>query len=393
MSRQAWADKMQAGHGGTDDSSRWREACQHATLSDRTSDPEAADYDEAVGLFRKGLRCARGGDLSQGSCLIATAFLLDTRAIHIAMKLPAEQEAAGFLLDMALVEQLQRSEAGSLVSGTILRLCIATHFGNMPGGQEAISSSLIETENIIKKIEAEPVLEDENRGILGGCLQRTKIHFLRSSMYMALGNHKKAVKELTAALAIEPSLAYIRSARASLYGSLSLKDAETTFQEWRRVVLDGHPDQRGARVAYAFLAKMALINPKLGTYEEACDYFEKSRRASARFQDIYGRTSVEEMPIEKSVRDQFRMIQSDTAAVARRQAFDSIASQLQTVRIAEPTNHRHACLTCGKHANSEGGQLHKCSRCKLVSYCSRECQKKVMTNATWTFIALSSSDC
>ena len=53
-----------------------------------TSDPEAADHDEACELFLNGLRLARGGDLAAGVPQIACAYLLDSRSINFLLQLP-----------------------------------------------------------------------------------------------------------------------------------------------------------------------------------------------------------------------------------------------------------------------------------------------------------------
>lgn len=106
MSREDWYAGMAKGTAPTSFASLGTSAPRKLSLL--TSDPEAADHDEACELFLQGLRLARCGDFAAAVPQIACAYLLDSRSIKFILKLPANSEAfkKSYVLDYQLLEKL-----------------------------------------------------------------------------------------------------------------------------------------------------------------------------------------------------------------------------------------------------------------------------------------------
>jgi hypothetical protein len=66
----------------------WKSLASRQQLKHLTSDPEAAKVDDAVLLFRQGLRLSRVGRIQDGAPLIASSYLLDSRAVKFLPDLP-----------------------------------------------------------------------------------------------------------------------------------------------------------------------------------------------------------------------------------------------------------------------------------------------------------------
>lgn len=290
--RQRWLSFM----GGTpyDPNGEWITRHEHQSLKARTTDPEAADFDEAVQLFRKGLKYAREGLLKKAVPLIATALLLDTRSFKFvpAFSRINREEDSYYYVDMELLQQMLKVSVGKNFATKVLSVYSAMLFEDVPDAQERIIRALKISEDLLNTVRADLSLEDMERGILGGCLKRTALHRLRSQLYLCLEKPEKAIQELSMALQIDPSLANLRCSRACLVAAMNGEDPKTIAQEFRQVVADSHPDARVLKVAYAWLANLILENPKLGTYDQALTYFERSQQAAERYSELYGQESV-----------------------------------------------------------------------------------------------------
>jgi tetratricopeptide (TPR) repeat protein len=318
MSRQRWMNT--AGRPRPD----WRVAFSHTPLKGRTTDPEALDWDEASEIFLSGVRCARRGDLEAGRAQIATAFLLDGRSINYCTVLPAP-EAADLALDDELLRMLILSDPNSFAS-TVLNILAARCYGHADKhGQAVIGIAMRSIEFLIKACEQNPTLEKtpNEGGPLGGCLSRPNLLFLRSALHMPMGNHKLAIRDLTAALKINPNYTPARDARASLYATLKRKDNITIHGEYQRIIREVHEDQRGNEVSYAWLAITTLEEPRLGTLDDAKRYYEKSIRATARRDELYGpRRSDELPPCLEVMKQKMAMMGSAPAMERLRRDFD-----------------------------------------------------------------------
>lgn len=345
---------------------------KYRTLKDRTTDPEAKNLDEATDIFRTGLKRARKGHIRQAVPLIATAFLLDTRSIKFLHVLPARDGnavAQYYFLDMILLQNLIDLDGGSNFASQILMIYSAIRFAHLKDktGHTRMVQALAISDRLVQAIQDDPTLESQSRGILGGCMKRTALHRVRSSLYMGLGNKKKAIQELSAALKLDPSLASVRCTRACLYASTAEGDIAFAAQEFRQFVTDCHPDSSELPVAYAWLAKLALGSPDVGTYEQAENYWGKSRKSARRFQEIYGEES--SSPVEIELAKFFESIQPSL--------MDDDDESEQSDSPEDDEAQLRACRICQASSNRAGGNLFRCGRCKRVSYCSPECQVKV----------------
>lgn len=355
----------------------WGDFCKHTPVAGRTTDPEALNKDRAVDLFRSGLRSVHSGNVEEGTSLIATANIIQPLSTPVVASLPLDPEAKDYLLDLELLKQLANCDGGEgSPEGVVMRLFLSIYLPmNEPGGQEVRTRSLEESERLIKHIAANPVLEDEETGPLHGYLSRLRLHILRNGVYMGLGNRAKAAKELSAALKLDPHDSSVRIDRAMVYAGTNMKDGQFVVAELKRGIADAHPDSSRLGVAHLKLAHLVLYDPRLGTLDEARYYHNESRKARARFRELYGRTEGDNQ-LEASD-NQVSSFLSDETKVSQRMLLDLVDVPAHLgARRARPSE-RHACLKCQKTERSDGGKLFKCSRCKLVSYCSKECQTEV----------------
>jgi hypothetical protein len=107
----------------------WRNCAFHEPLyPNKTTDPEARDFDRSVELFQAGIRAARAGDLETGEKKIASAYLLDRRCMrcYCAVLPPGDPEAQNYLLDVKLLQKLLRP-GGDDAAQTILQFLLALY--------------------------------------------------------------------------------------------------------------------------------------------------------------------------------------------------------------------------------------------------------------------------
>lgn len=263
-------------------------ASANRPLATRTTDPEAASYDEASRLVQTGLQHARSGSIDVGLPLIACAFLLDSRVIEFKPVLQHNEDDPLKHLDMDLLQQLIDYDSGNNVASQVLMIYAAILFGQAEGARSRTLQALRVSSNIITDITNDPTMEDANRGILGGCLKRVTLHRMRATLYLSLELPNAAVEELSEALLLNPNLTSIACQRAVLCAILSYKTDQELVHDFRRVTRHAHPDARELRETYAWLAKLILGNPELGSIDQAYRYLQLSRSAKARHDEIYG---------------------------------------------------------------------------------------------------------
>lgn len=220
----------------------------------------------------------------------------------------------------------------------------------------------------------------------------TQVNLLkhRSSLHMSMGNNKKAAKDFTLALKIDPTSLTSRNSRACLWVNSKVKDPATIHAEFEQVVAQAHPDSRALEVAYGFLAHFTLGDPRLGTVQQAKEYYNKSLRAGQRQRELYRSRTLQEDPSMVQVcKKQFETLFNGPPAVRKfREDIDAALASGSLENLQIPDNmtlvpaadaafidDSHKCLNCGKTARDIGKLLSKCSRCKKVSYCSKDCQR------------------
>ena len=399
MSRDTWFNAT-GGHriSSASDEQTILDAFRHNQVSTKTSDPEAADYDEAAELFFQGVKLARIGDLEAGCAQIATAFLLDGRSINFSVFVPQNPAIRALCVDLELLCHLSQAQTNNLHSvsygGHVLRILVAGRLGNDPTeGQNFLASAMTSVNYLLQRVREQPHLGahySDGGVVLGGCMTYANLLYQRCVIYMAMGNYKKASGDLTKALECDPKHSAARSARAALWANLQLKDDKTAFYEFKRLTNEVHPDDRGLEVAYAWMAVYVLRDAKLGSLADAKVYYEKCLRASMRKTEIYGPTKREkEPPMLQMAKDQYAEVvrnpearqfreQLDVAVETGRpedpsipEGFQSVPKALMKVVLPDTGS---TCLKCGKMADA-GKRLSTCTQCRKVHYCSVECQR------------------
>jgi len=338
-------------------------------ISTKTSDPQAADFDEAKILFAQGITCARSGDLETGAVQISSAYLLDGRSVKFVAKMADDIGACekNYVLDGKLLTDMLENESPTSFSCTILHIMLASFLGSTPGhGQELIAVAMVRIDQLVTCIQKNLEIEDPSKHILGGCLTRKALLYQKSSFQMALGDFKHGMRSLTDALKIDEFYTQARESRACIWGARHLRSDRTVHAEWKRVITENHVDNRGNEVAYAFLVLTTLNDSSLGTVGDARAWYDKMRAAIARKDEIYGKRRQDELP-PAVLNAQSKL--DDYAG--DRNIWDSIAG-IERITVCEKTG--RACLKCGATETVERKRLNQCARCKAVNYCGRECQ-------------------
>eukprot|EP00592_Proboscia_alata_P029743 CAMPEP_0194447364 /NCGR_PEP_ID=MMETSP0176-20130528/128966_1 /TAXON_ID=216777 /ORGANISM="Proboscia alata, Strain PI-D3" /LENGTH=374 /DNA_ID=CAMNT_0039274213 /DNA_START=155 /DNA_END=1279 /DNA_ORIENTATION=- len=340
-------------------------------ISSKTSDPQAADFDEAKLLFAQGIACARSGDLETGAVQISSAYLLDGRSIKFVSKLADDIGSASieknYVLDGKLLTDMLQNESPTSFSCDILHIMLAAFLGSTPGhGQELIAVAMVRIDTLVTCIQKNQEIEDPSKHILGGCLTRKALLYQKSSLQMGLGDFKNGMRSLTNALKIDEFYTQARESRACIWGSKHLRSDKTVHAEWKRVISENHVDNRGNEVAYAFLVLTTLSDSSLGTVGDARAWYDKMIAAIVRKDEIYGKRRQDELPpAVLSAQSKLNDYDGDL------NIWDSIAG-IERITVRE--KNRQACLKCGVTETVEGKRLKQCIKCKAVYYCSRECQ-------------------
>lgn len=158
-----------------------------------------------------------------------------------------------------------------------------------------------------------------------------------------------------------------------------MKSESVLFQEFSGVAEYSHPDARHLAPAYGWLAYLTFNDPNLGTYDEGMRFWTKAKEASARKEELYGK-SMMGIEIMKLVQKYVAVSEVDPSKAAARRALDAAGNRNRPSASSTPpdgsVSARYACVACFKHRNVGGGPLMACSRCKLVRYCSKDCQRK-----------------
>lgn len=208
-------------------------------------------------------------------------------------------------------------------------------------------------ETLIGLCEKNPQLEKstDEGGVLGGYLTRPRLLLHRHMLHMAMGNIKLAIRDLTAALKIDPKFTQARYLRAKLYIVLNLKDRAIAHAEFKRVVRESHPDNYANEVSYAWLAITTLEDANLGTFGDAIRYYEMSIRAAARLTELYGpRTKEGEPPVLEILRARMATLRS-TADVER---FRRDRDRATPGGFSGPNKlFRHMCLSCKQECSRQ----------------------------------------
>lgn len=136
-----------------------------------------------------------------------------------------------------------------------------------------------------------------------------------------------------------------------------------------------HEDNRGNGVAFGWLAITTLNDPSLGTIQDAKTYYELCLKATMRRDELYGKRTKEELPPVLDILH--RNFQQHPEAVNFQRDLHHIIQGMGGTSVEEKggLETKFSCVTCGALQGSNGGIMKCSSRCRLVSYCSKDCQR------------------
>ena len=332
-------------------------------LSNKTTDPEVANYDEANEIFASGVKLARIGDFDAAVPQIATAYLLDGRSINFMSTLQDEDgdgddDARDFILDGELLNTLIHHDTTTF-GCDVLHIILAVQLGSVQGyGQEMVGIAMVRIDNLVSYLEKHSEIEAPGSMILGGCLTRKELLYQKCSLRMMLGDYKNGVKDLTKALKIDEFYTKAREARACIWAGQNLKPDARIHEEFSRIIKERHVDNRGNEVACAFLALLTLRNSSLGTFRDAKSWHDKMVTATKRNDEIYGKRRQDKLP---SV---VQTTQRKFLECGNLEIFDLLGAERTTLD-EESSKQKRACLSCGATSKAGGGELLKCSKCKV----------------------------
>lgn len=291
-------------------------------------------------------------------------------------------DAENYILDVKLLQKLLRP-GGDDAAQTILQFLLAIYVvaDNYNCNQELLEGTMLETEKLMKALKANPSMEGAPT-VLEGCLNRPILHSRRADVCHAMNKIKKAIKEETAALKLNPNLSLIRASRAKTYCTMNWKGEEQLFRECQRVVDDSHPDARHLTPVYGWMSALVLESPMIGSYADACMLKTKMEKHSSRMKNLYGEIEVQQSSnadIQSKVRQMFAL---DAKQLQERQFLDKIPKEYLASLPDVPAKEKikYFCMQCLKPDKVEGVKLFQCSACKQVYYCSRECQRAEWRN-------------
>ena len=120
-----------------------------------------------------------------------------------------------------------------------------------------------------------------------------------------------------------------------------------------------------------------LNDPSLGTIQDAKTYYEKCLKATMRRDELYGKRTKEELPPVLDILH--RNFQQHPEAVNFQRDLQHIIQGMGGTFVEEKggLETKFSCVTCGALQGSNGGIMKCSSRCRLVSYCSKDCQRAV----------------
>lgn len=230
-------------------------------------------------------------------------------------------------------------------------------------GQQLLSQSMVHIDILINLIKNDPRIEAPGSRVLGGFLSRKLLLFHKSSVHMALGDFKSAMRDLSDALKIDGCFTLARESRACIWTSNSMKSDKEIYQEFRRVVSERHKDDRVMEVAYAVLTLKTMNNSSLGTVADARLFYEKMKQSSERRDEIYGQRARNEVPSLVKLAHE-AMSQSRGMEV-----YDMLG--LERVGRSSHGKTKYSCLKCGATKCADGSKLFVCTKCDAGEHIHR----------------------
>lgn len=395
----------------------------HANLKE-TDDPEAQDYLKAHEMFKRGLRCAQSGDLAQAKVLIVAAFLLDERAIVFGSDYPPEVPVLDTTLVAAMIKHTLAA-VDEYLQDYLLYVVIA--FSGLSAENRRTELQVVQIgmnvlDFALQYLRDHPEAEgDRESGMLGGMLRRARLHELKAALYSRMGNMKQCMKSLADALASDPKGPEkdVKTSMIFKWAGYDMKPNKEVHDELKAWLDDSHPDSRHRFFAYSWLAILTFRDYACGTYDDAVVWFRKANAAKDRLVYLYGPGGAElyiNNPVWEHARRHFPVSEGGIGCrdlefmTARRRNIDKrvaesipdLQRRLQRVAIrrnddtgrlervaiernddtddGKQTGSFSSCIKCGSGSSNDGGPKMLMCACKIVYYCSKECQTEHWPN-------------
>lgn len=339
----------------------------------KTTDPDVARYFAARDQFRKGMNIANdiptgldeetlernSKDIVKASHLIVDAWVQDEKAVQMHQRVLVLGQQFEKVLLKDVPEKNQENfytKESLLFSAWIL----------MRGQQY---SHCIDTLNIaigaFKDIPA-------------------RVYYLRASCFLALQNHRRCIYDLRKANLLDPTFV----ATYSLLGSVQLQigDKVEAQHSFKTFIEKGHPDSADYVNALYALSLLQQPNAKESGKKGGLglSYFKKARQADERYRSLYGH----EFTMTEWKLNAIGTYEDPSLLVEQRKRLEQakvvrMAASLSNVKLPDETPPKYDsghCAQCGsttrKDEEAKDKPLLKCSACKAVYYCSKDCQKK-----------------
>ena len=254
--------------------------CKKGNYSDKTDNPEAADYDKANKLFLQGFASLREGDTKKNTENMLHAFVLNSRGANMIWHFPrgTSHVKKKVILDFNTLKELERtnSRAAFCPNKKLHALVLVIMMGQLAMGntnnQSWITATITNIEAVFGVLKACPHIDGWD-GMMGRCLSSKVLLCMRRSLHMAMGNVKKAVEDLTNALKIDKSYTLARIHRVKIWAYNNLKCTKDVHREYKRIVAELHEDDPENENSYTVLALGTLADPSLGSTEDAKMYY------------------------------------------------------------------------------------------------------------------------
>jgi hypothetical protein len=227
--------------------------------------------DQAQELFLQGIQLTQNGDDADSSLAseyIVSAYLRDERVVILQVGFDERMLDRGILTKMA--EKAHHSETSPSTGILFMILSIKDAQSNRAYAGVAMKciSDMLDTMT-------EDMLLNSTQGRIEG-LTRSKLHFLRGQLYAdRLLNGRSAMKEWTKALDLDPSCSAARLARLECWAATEVKNGADIHAECQSLLGQYHADFEDLNLIYAILVETTLVDPCLGTYDEAMEYYRK----------------------------------------------------------------------------------------------------------------------
>mmetsp|Transcript_1301 Transcript_1301/g.1589 ORF Transcript_1301/g.1589 Transcript_1301/m.1589 type:complete len:336 (-) Transcript_1301:538-1545(-) len=237
-------------------------------------------------------------------------------------------------------------------------------------GQFAAFMALKSVDSIIQWLEECPINETRDTPFVG-MLKRTDFLVLRSNILTTLGNHKDAVESLNKALKIDKNHLWSRFNRARLWGLFMMKKSKKIFDEFVIVRSQIREDHIWSVDVYAWITLCIMWDPTIANQDVAKLTYEKCLAAEIRHSVLYPNKEAYDCTplIIDTVKETMEaFLQSGSVSmvgVQQRPRLDHFDQNSDKRK-----QWRYLCSNCCKN----DCKLFACAKCKIVSYCSKECQ-------------------